>query len=338
MPQRTILRVPYKEKDQCKRLGGKWDAALRKWYVPAGEDPTPFERWLPGNHRSTAISDNPPPEVAATTQNYLPNHAFMETMDEERVELTKDKFEAMRTRLLDLTRRNRLINCPLYGRRTQLIRVVDEIPDLLFQELRDEKLFELSSLPQLDDDPADENTAEFEFAFAQAQIIDEEYNEGLDAIVPSEEGVEDSQRALIRALKDRVRQKLNMPPRPRGTTAQSLVVHATQNGIEPSYDLPEPDAIHDDGRHQDEKIQTLLLPKDLERISQRVLSKYQSYMDETGINIMQGAFGFLEWQESESSDKKLFSPLVLLPLIINKKVMFYCSSCIFFNLPQLPTI
>ena len=261
MPQRTILKVPYREKDQCKRLGGKWDANIRKWYVPAGKDPTPFERWLPGNHRSTSVSDNSPPTVTATTQNYLPNRAFMESMDEDRFESTKDIFEAMRTRLLDLTRRNRLINCPLYGRRTQLIRVIDEIPDLLFQELRNENLFELSSLPQLDDDPADENTPEFEFAFAQAQIIDEEYNEGLEAIVPSEDGAEDSQRALIRALKDRVRHKLNMPPRPSSSAAQSLVVHARQNGIEPSYDLPEPDAIHDDGRHEDNKIQTLCCQK-----------------------------------------------------------------------------
>ena len=142
MPQRTILKVPYREKDQCKRLGGKWDANIRKWYVPAGKDPTPFERWLP------AITGQP--QLVIIRRQRLPplpelftEPAFMESMDEDRFESTKDIFEAMRTRLLDLTRRNRLINCPLYGRRTQLIRVIDEIPDLLFQELRNENLFEL---------------------------------------------------------------------------------------------------------------------------------------------------------------------------------------------------
>ena len=102
-------------------------------------------------------------------QNYLPNRALWKAWM-NRFESTKDIFEAMRTRLLDLTRRNRLINCPLYGRRTQLIRVIDEIPDLLFQELRNETFSTVKS-PQLDDDPADK----YEFvAFAQAQIIDEE--------------------------------------------------------------------------------------------------------------------------------------------------------------------
>lgn len=40
------LNVPYAEKDQAKRLGARWDPAQKSWYVPAGTDPAPFQRWV----------------------------------------------------------------------------------------------------------------------------------------------------------------------------------------------------------------------------------------------------------------------------------------------------
>lgn len=42
----TYLSCPYTEKNECKALGARWDADRKKWYVPAGQDLTPFTRWL----------------------------------------------------------------------------------------------------------------------------------------------------------------------------------------------------------------------------------------------------------------------------------------------------
>ena len=42
----TYLSCPYAEKNECKALGARWDAVRKKWYVPAGQDLTPFTRWL----------------------------------------------------------------------------------------------------------------------------------------------------------------------------------------------------------------------------------------------------------------------------------------------------
>jgi hypothetical protein len=44
---RIDLRVPFEQKDEAKRLGARWDAAAKVWYVPAGKDVAPFRRWLP---------------------------------------------------------------------------------------------------------------------------------------------------------------------------------------------------------------------------------------------------------------------------------------------------
>ena len=46
-PERVYLAVPYKEKDQAKAHGAKWDKAEKKWYAPTGIDMEPLTRWLP---------------------------------------------------------------------------------------------------------------------------------------------------------------------------------------------------------------------------------------------------------------------------------------------------
>ncbi len=45
--KRVYLNCPFDEKDLCKGAGGRWDADAKKWYVPEGEDPDRFKRWLP---------------------------------------------------------------------------------------------------------------------------------------------------------------------------------------------------------------------------------------------------------------------------------------------------
>lgn len=43
--EKIYLEVPYKEKDQVKALGAKWDKQTSHWCVPQGTDLTPFNQW-----------------------------------------------------------------------------------------------------------------------------------------------------------------------------------------------------------------------------------------------------------------------------------------------------
>jgi hypothetical protein len=43
----TDLNVPFREKDDAKRLGARWDAARKTWFLPDCTDTAPFEKWLP---------------------------------------------------------------------------------------------------------------------------------------------------------------------------------------------------------------------------------------------------------------------------------------------------
>lgn len=44
--EKTFLAVPYKEKEQAKKLGAKWDKENKLWYAPEGTDLNPLSAWL----------------------------------------------------------------------------------------------------------------------------------------------------------------------------------------------------------------------------------------------------------------------------------------------------
>jgi antirestriction protein ArdC/phage/plasmid primase-like uncharacterized protein len=43
--QKTFIQVPFREKDEAKSLGAKWDRQEQLWYVPAGVDAGRFAKW-----------------------------------------------------------------------------------------------------------------------------------------------------------------------------------------------------------------------------------------------------------------------------------------------------
>jgi len=63
---RVNLNCPYAEKDAAKRLGARWDADKKVWYVVDPPDLLVFSRWL----RAYPAQDKPPP--AAKRQAHKP--------------------------------------------------------------------------------------------------------------------------------------------------------------------------------------------------------------------------------------------------------------------------
>lgn len=45
---KTYLTTEYKDREQVKALGARWDAEARRWFVPPGRDVALFTQWLPG--------------------------------------------------------------------------------------------------------------------------------------------------------------------------------------------------------------------------------------------------------------------------------------------------
>lgn len=44
---RLNLKVPFAEKDQAKKLGAKWDAARKIWFVDGKAEISVFSKWSP---------------------------------------------------------------------------------------------------------------------------------------------------------------------------------------------------------------------------------------------------------------------------------------------------
>ena len=238
-------------------------------------------------------------------------------MEDSIISLINQKIEAIRPKLLDLSRRNPLIATSFSLRSNSQIRVVDEQPDFLFNVLKNNEKLKLAHLPKLDADPKDESTELFKTEFEKQKELDSDFLEFLENN-PSIDYFNDALNKEERKLKDNVREILGLPERP-DKTIITMAQHAKINNISSSYDLPEPEDYHDDGRHEDDEIQTLLLENQLQKKTNALLSKSKSFIDETGINVLQAAFGFLEWKDNDN-DKTALAPLILLPVQINKKI------------------
>ncbi|HTV32653.1 MAG TPA: DUF4011 domain-containing protein, partial [Methylocella sp.] len=238
-------------------------------------------------------------------------------MNDDLIALVKQKVENLRPKLLDLSRRNPLLATKFSPRSNAHIRVVDELPEVLFYKLNNGQEMRLIPLPEIAGDPDDEETKAFRDALANAKLTDESYLSDLKAIERDADDDLDRTRKVERALKDRIRAELGMSPRPRQGDVD-LAQHARNNGIMPSYELPLPERDADDTRHTDNDIQTLLLPKDLERKLNNMTSKCRTWIQETGINVLHVAYGFLEWSEPNQTETS-YAPLVLCGAQIEKK-------------------
>ena len=231
--------------------------------------------------------------------------------------LVRARIDRMRPKLLDLSRRNPLISTSMSPRSNGLVRVVDELPEGIAARLLGQKRMRFIPLPPLEAEPRDERSPEFQNALSQAHHTDEIYIAGMEGLDVKQDGALDAAQKLERQLRDRVRESLGWAPRQIGQDI-SLARHAANNGISASYDLPKPGEAHADGRHGDSDIQTMFLSEDLERKLNALTSKCRTWVQETGINVLHAAFGFLEWTEPGASASS-FAPLVLTPVEIEKK-------------------
>jgi putative DNA primase/helicase len=61
--QRTYISVPYREKEEAKALGARWDRAEQSWYIPHGVDSDLFTKWR------TPVVENTP-QILKTQQRF----------------------------------------------------------------------------------------------------------------------------------------------------------------------------------------------------------------------------------------------------------------------------
>lgn len=91
-------------------------------------------------------------------------------------------------------------------------------------------------------------------------------------------------------------------------------LYAPRVGISTSFEFaPNPDGSAGRRLHG---IQTLLYPADLERQLRKIASEAKTAVEETGSNMLFLVFGFLEFYDSEDSERPMLAPLISLPVTL----------------------
>lgn len=93
-------------------------------------------------------------------------------------------------------------------------------------------------------------------------------------------------------------------------------IHASRLGIRTEFEFA-PSSEGADGRRL-HGIQALLYPTELERHLRKMASAAKSAIEETGTNMLFMMFGFLEFYESDSSDRPMLAPLLSLPVALER--------------------
>lgn len=218
--------------------------------------------------------------------------------------------------LLGLTLRNPLLSCP-HGQsvKTQ-VRIVDELPDAVFDRLTSDGAFEFEPLPEPRNTPDDEDDEEFKQALSDYKRSNLTYQQALKQLKQSSQGT-DHLEELEREARDYARLLLERgkwEPE-QGLSPEAL---ARRHGINPSYELPSSDQEEQIERHHDDALQTLFSEQDLIPRLRRLRERARSDLRDRGVGTLFAAFGFLEWYEDDASQRSHFAPLVLVPVELDR--------------------
>ncbi|MFH1833924.1 MAG: DUF4011 domain-containing protein, partial [bacterium] len=167
--------------------------------------------------------------------------------------------ERVRTKLLDLSARNRLLNFR-HPRRSS-VRFVEAVPNHVYSALLDGSELELLAIK------------------------------------------EPTQVQLAKMLPDW--ERADPPPAERWARAI---------GISTDFELPR--SVPDSGAKP--SLQTLLYAKDFDAVLRNVRSTARTAIEESGVNMLYLALGFLEWVDDAASSASYQAPILLVPILIDR--------------------
>ena len=229
------------------------------------------------------------------------------------------QIEDFRKQLLGMTLRNHLLHCP-HGPRVQAqVRVIDELPDMVFERLEVGGEFSFLPLPVPRDRPDDEDSEEFLEALERHKQDSETYKAAIEQVARQSANTA-SLEEVEREARDLVRLRLDMgewEPE-RGLAPEEL---CRRRGIEPEYELPTSSGDDAAERHRDSALQTLLTDEVLSASLARLRDRARSSIRQTGVSTLFAAFGFLEWFDSDDSDQAYLAPLVLAPGELDRQLV-----------------
>ena len=229
-----------------------------------------------------------------------------------------EQLEEFRKQLLGMTLRNHLLNCPHGPRVAAQIRIIDELPDEVFQRLEAGDEYTFLALPKPRDVPDDEDGDEFRKTLAGYKEQSATYQAAM-AQVSARKDMDTALERMEREARDHVRliHGMDVWEPEIGLSPEDL---CSRRGFDPNFDLPPSDQAEIAERHHDNALQTLLADDMLSACLGRLRDRARSSISQTGIGTLFTAFGFLEWFESDDSDLPHHAPLILVPTELERQL------------------
>lgn len=96
--------------------------------------------------------------------------------------------------------------------------------------------------------------------------------------------------------------------------------YARELGIDTSVEFLPP-ARSNAGHRRLPPLQTLYYPPDLEKLLRKIAAEAKTVIEETGSNMLYLTFGFLEFYDSDDSDRPMLAPLLSVPVVLNREAI-----------------
>ncbi|KAF0221142.1 MAG: superfamily I DNA/RNA [Geobacteraceae bacterium] len=107
------------------------------------------------------------------------------------------------------------------------------------------------------------------------------------------------------------------PPDSYSTKKTDVKAHAQSLGIDVEQDFPLESCCSSTHKHTP-RLQALYYPADLYKVSKKIASDARTVIEETGTNMLYLIFGFLEFYDSDDSEKPIFAPLLAVPVTLDR--------------------
>lgn len=249
----------------------------------------------------------------------MPNHNLN---NDNFQKLTENAIDTLRKKLLDLTKRNNLLN---FKENAKSIRIVDELPNQVFESL----VSNSSAMELIPYYPPEKTTIELKLdsLHPSPEQLAIEYSLDVDQInfilekvktLGSIEAVKASYSKVSKVRDVALDYAYFLEAHNYPAILSSCVEDSVTCDVLLENELPKDQAERSE-KHLDLFLQTPFIPKQLEKKCTTVSREYVSALNETGANFLYLAMGFLEWSDSDDSEQSYKAPLVLLPIEIEKK-------------------
>ncbi len=212
----------------------------------------------------------------------------------------------LRDKLLDTSRRNKLIN---YKRpsKSKNLRIIDESAEFIYNFLvKEEGIFKFEFIPE----PA--------ISQKDFKKIDDEINEHKkELLAASKQEDKESVKQLQFIIEGLENEKKELQKQALLTAEE----RAKELGYNISNELPtiDLDSTDVENKYTDDSLQTLHYPNEMEKVLTSIERDARTIIEETGSNMLYLVLGLLKWNETKNSEQFNNSPLINIPIVLHKE-------------------